>query len=229
MPYLGDYIGYLLSEITIARMHADLEAVRIAELYSDHPLLRNMPIPHFRLPHVEMDIPVVVKQMEEQPEEELPKGAPSLTDMRNMFDTVVGKILVEDSIRLKPDARKRLKLKMDRKIIDLYQPREVAIDTNRVADELSKTASEDLTETGGLIDPSRQPELEERLKKGARTEFHKLRKPIPRLHVLVTTSEIREAGPSENILRINLKITEEGFEWTTIESEGKRRDKLVIE
>lgn len=229
MPYLGDYIGYLLSEITIARMHADLEAVRIAELYSDHPLLRSMPIPHFRLPDVEMDIPVVVKQMEEQPDDELPKGAPALTDMRNVFDTVVRKILVEDDIRLRPDDKKKLKIILDRKTIDLYQPREVAIDTNRVADELSKTASEFLTETDGLIDPSCQPELEERLKKGARTEFHKLRKPTPRLHVLVTTSEIREAGPSENLLRLKLRITEEAFEWTTIESEGKRRDKLVIE
>jgi hypothetical protein len=149
--------------------------------------------------------------------------------MRVAFDNVVRKTLSEDGIRLSPELRDRNKKILDRRVIDLYQPREVAIDTNRVADELSTTASEDLTMPGGMIEPSRRAEYEERLKRAARIEFHKLRKPMPRLHVLVTTSEIREVGPSENLLQVHLKITEEAFEWTTIESEGKRRDRLVIE
>ena len=32
MPYLGDYLGQLMAEIAIARMHADLETVRLAEM-----------------------------------------------------------------------------------------------------------------------------------------------------------------------------------------------------
>ncbi len=46
MPNLGDYLGQLLSEITLARMHADLESIRIAELYAAHPLLRTFPFQH---------------------------------------------------------------------------------------------------------------------------------------------------------------------------------------
>jgi hypothetical protein len=37
----------------------------VAELYADHPLLRNMPVPRFRMPDVEIDVPVVVKDTEQ--------------------------------------------------------------------------------------------------------------------------------------------------------------------
>lgn len=229
MPNLGDYIGHLVSEITIARMQADLEAIRVAELYVNHPLLRSMPVPRFRIPKVELDIPIVIKHMEEQPSEELPKGAPTLGEMRRAFDNVLTKVLDEDDIRVTPDIKNRYKIGLDRKVVGLYQPREVAVDTNRVADELSKTASMILAESGGPVAPSRQPEFEEKLKEMARMEFHKLRKSPPRLQVLVTSSEIREAGPSEFLTKLHMSITEEAFEWTIIESEGVKRERLVIE
>jgi len=229
MPNLGDYIGHLVSEITIARMQADLEAIRIAELYVNHPLLRSMPVPRFRIPKVELDIPIVIKHMEEEPSEGLPKGAPTLVEMRRAFDNVLTKVLDEDKIRVTPEIKDRHKIELDRRVVALYQPREVAIDTNRVADELSKTASKTLAESGGPVAPSRQPELEKKLKEMARREFHKLRKAPPRLQVLVTSSEIREAGPSEFLTNLHMSITEEAFEWTIIESEGVKRERLVIE
>ncbi len=117
MPYLGDYVGQLLSEVTIARMQADIEAVRVAELYAGHPLLRNMPVPHFRLPNVEVDVPVVVKQMEEQPAGELPRGTPILADMRKAFDKVLAKKLSEELIRLRPQHKKKLESALKEKVI----------------------------------------------------------------------------------------------------------------
>jgi hypothetical protein len=229
MPNLGDYLGQLLSEITIARMHADLEAVRVAELYADHPLLRHMPVPHFRLPDVEIDVPVVIKQMEEPRAGESPRGVPARTDMRKAFDNVLKKRLSEERIRLKPDQKKKLNLILDKKVVSLTQPTEIAIDVNSVADELARVASQTLTEPGGPVDPSRRQELDEKLKETTRVEFRKLRKPPARLQALVTTPEIREAGPSEVITHLHLKITEEAVEWTTIESNGHKRDRLVPE
>lgn len=229
MPPLGDYIGQLLSEITIARMQADIEAVRVAELYASHSLLRTMPVPHFRLPNVEVDVPVVVKQMEEERAGELRRGAPVLANMRRAFDKVLTKQLREERIRLRAEHRTKLKSVLDRKVASLSQPAAIAVDVNRVADELTNTASRTLTEPGGPVDPARRPKLEKKLKEAARVEFLKLRKPPPRLQVLVTTGEVREAGPSEVITRLHLKITEEAFEWTTIESDGREQDRLVIE
>lgn len=229
MPNLGDYIGHLLSEITIARMHADIEAVRVAELYAGHPLLRHMPVPHFRLPNVEVDVPVVIKQMEEPQAGELPRGAPTLKNMRKAFDEVLTKRLSEEQIRLKPEHKKKLKAVLDEKMVSLTQPIEMAIDVNRVADELASTVSRTLTESGWPVDPERRPKLEEKLKVEVRIEFLKLRKPPKRLQALVTTAEIREAGPSEVITRLQLKITEEAVEWTTIESDGRKQDRLIPE
>lgn len=229
MPHLGDYLGQILSEITIARMHADIEAVRVAELYAGHPLLRNMPVPHFRLPNVEVDVPVIIKQMEEPQVGESPRGAPTLADMRKAFDKVLTQRLSKEGIRLKPDHKRKLNSILDEKAESLTQPIEIAINVNNVADELANTASETLTESGGPVDPARRSKLEEKLKEAARVEFLKLRKPPTRLQALVTTAEIREAGPSEAITRLHLKITEEAFEWTTIESNGRKQDRLVME
>jgi hypothetical protein len=229
MPNLGDYMGLLLSELTIARMKADIETVRVAELYAAHPLLRNMPVPHFRLPNVEIDVPVVIQEMEEQAAGELPRGAPILADMRKAFDSVLTKLLRKERIRLKPEHKKKLKEVLDEKVLSITQPIEIAVDVNRAADELASTASRTLTEFDRLVAPERRPKLEEKLKEAARVEFLKLRKPPRRLQVLVTTPEIREAGPSEVITRLNLKITEEAVEWTTIESDDQKQERLVME
>ena len=227
MPNLGDYLGNLIAEVTIARMHADIEAVRIAELYSSHPLLRNMPIPHFRLPAVELDVPVVIKNLEVLESEKAPRGTPSLAETRVVFDKVLAKTLREEKILLSPKQNSALKKSLDQKVVSLTQPREVAVDINRVAKELSSTASKTLTSAG--LNAKTQENLIQKINELVRVEFLNLRKQPTRLQVLVNTLDIREAGPTENITRLHLKITEEAFEWTSIDSSGKSEDRLVLE
>jgi hypothetical protein len=232
MPYLGDYIGHLLSEITIARMQADLEAVRVAELYASHPLLRNMPVPHFRLPEVDLDVPVVVKQVEEPRAGESPRGGVSIAEIRKAFEQVLTRQLEKDGIELTPVNARKVKAAIDARVAVLSQPTEIAVDVNRIADDFSSTFTQtigDLGPKGQVIESARIPKLEAELKAAARLESLKLRKPPPRLNVLVTTKEIREAGPSEAMTRIRLKISEQAFEWTTIESESGSQDRLVPE
>lgn len=208
-------------------MQADIEAVRVAELYSNHPLLRNMPIPHFRLPAVELDVPVAVKKMEESRIEKAPRGTPTLAETRAVFDKVLAKTLSEERIRLKPEQNRTLKKALDRKVVALTQPVEIAVDVNRVAKELAGTATKMLVSSG--LDAKTRMKLQEKISELARVEFLNLRKQPTRLQVLVNTSEIREAGPIEAITRIHLKITEEAFEWTSVESDGKTEDRLIIE
>jgi hypothetical protein len=227
MPNLGDYLGHLISEVTIARMQADIEAVRVAELYSSHPLLKNMPIPHFRLPAVELDVPVVIKNLKESESEDIPRGSPSLAESRGAFNKVLAKTLGEEKIRLSATQNKSLKKILDQKVVSLTQPKEVSVDVNRVAREFSIAAAKSLSASG--LDSKTKEELENKLYELARVEFLNLRKEPARLQVLVNTSQIREAGPTETITKLHLKITEEAFEWATIESEGKKVDRLVIE
>ena len=228
MPNLGDYIGHLLAEITIARMQADVESVRVAELYSNHPLLKSMPIPHFRLPSVELDIPIAIKEMQEQPNK-TPRGAPTLEETRKTFDKTLVKTLIAEKIRLTPEQNKKLTVALNRTTKSLTQPPQVAVDINRIANELAITAAKTIAELDGSVDIKIQNKLETNLKESARTDFINLRKPLSRLQVLVNTSEIREAGPNEIITKIHLKLTEEAFEWTSFESEGKKQDRLIIE
>ena len=67
MPALSEYLGALLAEVINARLQADLESARIAQLYASHPLLQHMPIPRFRLPNVSLDLPVAVEKIDQPP------------------------------------------------------------------------------------------------------------------------------------------------------------------
>lgn len=228
MPYLGDFLGHLLSEISIARMQADLETVRLAELYAAHPLLRTMPVPHMRLPDVEVEIPVFIKASEEPRAGESARGGAPLKTLSQKFDEVLGAQLAKVGITLSTAERKRLRSALDERLSARAVPTEISVDVHRIADDLTSTALrmvEEMKPRSGAAEPALAAELRD----AVRLEFLKLRTPPPRLMVLVTSAEIREAGGAENLTRLRLKVSEQGVEWTTIESEGIRRDRLVPE
>lgn len=217
-----------MSEITIARMKGDIEAVRVAELYANHPLLKNMPVPHFRLPNIEIEVPVVIQHMEEESSEEAPRGTPSIREMAGAFDKVVKRVASEEGIKLTAADTRRMRSAMTRKAATLSTPRDVSVDVNRIASELSRESAKLLT-IEGPADREVQPVLEAKLRDVARVEFDKLRKPPARLKVLVNTSAVKEAGPRDVVTNIHLKISEEAFEWTVLDMDGEQVDRLVIE
>lgn len=225
MPKLGDYLGQLVSEITIARMHADLEAVRIAELYAGHPLLRHMPVPRFRLPEVQLDMPVVIEQMDEPRAGESARGGASTMQLRKSFDNVLTSQLRANRVRLKADQREELNRVLDDEMARLDQPAEVAVDTNRVADKLAMAALACLTE---LLGPEKVKGVAG-LRDDARLSLLKVQPAPPRLYALVTTKEVRESGPHENITRIRVTLSEEALEVTQIELNGETHTRLVPE
>ncbi len=226
MPYLGDYLGHLLSEITIARMRADIEAVRVAELYADHPLLRHMPVPRFRMPAVDLEVPVVVNKVEPSGPDDSAQGTAAISKALKVFEKVMSSVLSEERIQLTPALKKKIKTALDKKALGLSRPSEISIDIHRVGIEFSDIAVDAVVR---VVEPEKRAVFEEKLKDAVRVEFMKLRQKPPRLKVLVTTPEIREAGPKEVITRLHLKISEEAFEWTTIDSEEGKTDRLVIE
>lgn len=232
MPNLGDYLGQLLAEVTIARMQADLEAVRVAELYASHPLLRHMSVPRFRLPEVELDVPVVISQMEEPRPGESPRGGVDIGDLREKFHEVMTKHLIREHIQTTPDETDRIRARMEETLSRAARAPETAVDVSWVADEMTSAVVEairDPSRPGDPIDLARVSTFSIVLRDAARVEFLKLRTAPPRLSVLVETAQIREAGNSDAVTRIRMKISESGVEWTTIESGGKEEDRLVPE
>jgi hypothetical protein len=227
MPYLGDYLGHLLSELAIARMQSDVETVRIAELYAAHPLLRTMPVPHVRLSDVDLEVPVLIEDVEAPRAGESPRGGPSVPEVRKVFDRVLTSHLAELGVAMTPAARRTLASALHQRIALQTGPTETAVDVHRLADGLSEIA----TRAIAALRPkaAATPDDGRALKAAARIAFLELRKPPPRLKVLVTSSELRERGTPENVTKVRLRVTEQGVEWTTVEVGGATRDQLVPE
>jgi hypothetical protein len=227
MPYLGDYLGQLMSEVALARMQADLETVRLAELYASHPLLRTLPVPHLRLPNVDMEVPVLIQASEAPRDGESPRGGVRVRELRKKFDELFDAQLTRAGIELSTTHHRRVNSALAGRMAALETPTETAVDVQRVADDFTDTAIRTMAELP-RVEIALEP-LATRLREVVRQEFLKARTPPPRLIALVTSAEIREAGTSENVTRLSLKLSEQGLEWTTIETDGVSRDRLVPE
>lgn len=231
MPYLGNYLGQLMAEIAIARMQADLETVRIAEIYAAHPLLRTMAVPRLRLPEVDLELPVLIQQVEEPDEDAPARGGLTLGELRRTFDEVLEARLKSAGIAMSATDRRRLKVLLNKRIRAHGAPRDRTITGHLIADELTADAVRFLQERPRRPagEPEVGPELASELNSAVRLEFLKLRPSPPRLVALVTSAEIQAADSPESVTRFRIKLNEQGVEWTTIESDGVSRDRLVPE
>jgi hypothetical protein len=238
MPPLGDYLGHLLAEITIARLHASAETLRIGELFASQTNLRSMPIPHLKIMEIDLDMPVAIEEVEEGKAGEPLRGGTSRKDMLKSFDTVLDKTLGRHDVKLTQTQKKKVKSAMGKKMEEVAPSFEVAGDVSHMADALAKEAAKMMDEfkKTDQIEGTEEPpakgkpsRFELEMDKGARTEFLKLRGAPPRINVLVTSQDLREAGPETLITRIKMKITEESYEWAQTETDEGLRDRLVPE
>ena len=231
MPNLGDYLGQLMAEIALARMQADLESLRIAELYAAHPLLRTLPIPHLRLPEVNLEIPVLIESSEPSRPGETPRGGYRLPGLVERFRSVVRRVLGGVGVELSEAEHRRLRTVLEDRLDVLRLPDEVSIDVRRVADDLTTTTLRHLSgrPAGGRAKPIVLPDnLEQILREAATREFLSARTSSPRLVVRVTSQELREVGP-EGATRLRVRITEQGLELTRVEGDAGAQDRLVPE
>jgi len=232
MPTLGDYLGQLLSEIAMARMQADLETVRLAEMYASHPLLRTLPVPHIRLPNVDLDVPVIIKGSESPQPGESTRGSAQSDRLGQQFDDVLARQLAKKGLDVPAAVMAELAASLKARLGAHAQPTEISVGVHRLADDLSETTAKlfrDREPAGPLGRAAAEPSFLLELKEASRLAFLKLRSPPPRLNVAVTSAEIREAGSPDNLTRLRLKVSEQGLEWTSIESEEGPRDRLIPE
>lgn len=232
MPNLGDYLGQLLSEISMARLQADLETVRLAELYAAHPLLKAMPVPRVRLPEVDIDLPLLIEASDEPRPGETTRGGAGAREMAGAVDQLMAAHLSRSNVKLSRVQRTRLRAALDAHVAALDPPAETGIDTRRLADGLTDAGLRSLSSGS----PSNRLRLAIQfettggdLREAVRRELLKLRTPPPRLHVLVTSAELREQGNAANMARLKLKVSEQGMEWVAVEVDGAMRDQLAPE
>jgi hypothetical protein len=101
-PSLAEFLGALVQETARARMFADMESIRIAEAYYRDPYLRYLPIPHFKMPEVSIEMPVAVMQLNASKV----KNSTVLLNMRTRVKNDLSKCLAKLLLALKEEEDK---------------------------------------------------------------------------------------------------------------------------
>lgn len=73
MIKLSDFVGTILTDLASARANADYTAAAASEMYHADPFIKNLPIPHYVIDEVEVDVPVTVLGLSTQSEEYIGK------------------------------------------------------------------------------------------------------------------------------------------------------------
>lgn len=232
MTYLGDYIGYLMSEITNARAQADYEAVKIAEQYAKDPYLKHLPIPRFRMPTVTLDVPIVINNIEE-PEKGQYSNDRILSYMqarlKKVLPTHLGKL---PNLNLKSSMAERINKQTIKIIEDFKQLDQSPLRITYVTDKIVAAVTGSLMESSPTktMENSRQiEELGDDLRLYMYSEFSKYLRDQPRLAISPGTAEVKNAGTKDVLAYLHFTITEEAFEWSTTEENNIKSRRLVPE
>jgi len=213
MINLSDYIGQLLRELTIARVKADLEAARVAELYSQHELLKHFPIPKIRLSEFEVELRFLILGAENDSEDKA-----VVKRIGANFKSFASDVIKRKKIKLSRDARSKLGRMVDAKVLEIEASITRRFDLPSIATIMALILEKVLKEND--IDRDAIREAREETEKLTRDSILDELAGKPRLRVAVTSKELKEADP-ESITTLSLRAKEEGVEWTQITSESE--------
>ena len=211
MPALGDYLGALLAEVTNARLLADLETARIAQLYASHPLLQHMPVPRFRMPTVVLDLPVAVEGTDPPP---ATSRTAELLALRQKVDGIVANALTQQSVTLTPTRQKRLAQDLNVLFDRLQKSTGISASDATNASEEAVTLAVEAVKISVADRATVDPAIEASLRQQFGAEFLKLPPPPPRVHVMVITAQLKDLATPLALTRLRLTISEEGVEWS---------------
>ncbi|MBL4745542.1 MAG: hypothetical protein JKY08_04170 [Flavobacteriaceae bacterium] len=233
MITLNDYLGTLISSVNQARVMADIESARIAKLYAQDPLLKHYSIPRFRAQDIELDIPIAIDSFEKstirdyQPIDNksfnsigysILKDIAGVDSFSSATSKVVKSKIAESTRNLEQDLKASV-------------PEKTALHSFTVGMEgLFKEAVEmdaikikDIEVSQNLLRKS----LEETLFTGIKSKESS--EQLEHANVIVEAAKLREI-PAENIIRIKMKLYEDGMEWITSKnSNGEIESRLLPE
>lgn len=235
MPTLNDYLGGLVASVTEARVMADAHAVQVAEQYAQHELLRHFPVPRMRIGDIQLTIPVAIEGLSERKEYQL---AP---DGNAEFRKAIARELPQyiDYRELPAVAAQKFQSALADRIPALVNGiRETgereepmwAFAKDIVAD-LFAIGIETKLRDGKFPDGYSQDEITKRtFELGLHLVSGVVDKPVlDQLTVIADAARLREQRP-EDIVRIQLKIVEDGMEWqTTTRDDGSVDRRLIPE
>jgi hypothetical protein len=225
---MGDYLGEILSEITRARVQADLEALRVAELYAGHPLLKNFSIPRIRLPKVDIDIPVIISESPEEGEQ-FEKKRMDKKSLAKETKQVINEELRSRDIKLDSRNNFALNRSLLKKSESLGVMREFPT-TDVLSREMATVSVKTLEKeesakkslTKNNLD-SLSSVLEGRLKERLARQV-----PSPGIKIQPHTAAIKEIKENEKLVTMRLSIQEDAMEWTNYEDENGKESSVLV-
>ena len=221
---LKDYLSSLVVGINQARMMADLESARIAEIYAKDNLLKTFSIPRFRTPDIELNIPVAIGNLESeqakdyQPIDNIQFNSATYTVLKDFsktsaFDRKTSTMLRSAIAKETENLEKRIKADETQK--------EAAMES------LSKNLAK--LYTTRIDDNINMESLIQKIKTELTPRIHKKQVIQHQTKVIVQANELREIKP-ENIIQIKLKLSEDGMEWhSSANEDGSTNMKLLPE
>ena len=234
MPTLIEYLGGVFNSITQARVMADLQSVEVAEQYAKHDLLRHFAVPRMRIGDIELTIPVGLEGVGSRTELQL---APNGND-RYKTDAYQTILRISGAATLPLGAMRELQDALSQRVRTLCENiRALGLDEAFWA--FGKAIAEDfgrIGETYGLFDGStaiqyRPDEIVGTLYKYSVSAVKGVveKQVVDELAVIAETARLRDLRP-EDMIRIRLKVGEDGMEWQTIErSDGSVERRLLPE
>ncbi len=213
MINLGDYIGQVLSELTIARVNADLEAARVAELYSQHELLKHFPVPKIRLSEFDAELRFLILDAETDP-----KDKKVVKRIGENFKRFAIEVTERRDIKLNENAKLKLGKMVDVRVLEIEGSTTRRFDMPSMAARMAPIIENVLEDSN--LGKDTISELQAEIDNLTRDSIMNELSDKPRLKVAVTSKELKEANP-DSITTISLKAIEEGLEWTQITSESE--------
>lgn len=216
MVNLGDYIGQIMSELTIARVNSDLEAARVAELYSQHELLKFFPIPKIRINDFEVDIPFLIIDAKDGAEEK-----ETIDDIGKEFERISKEVIDKKGLRLSEESRIKFRNLVDEKVKEIKLSPSHRFDLPSIAKKMSPLLHKCLIDDG--LEEKSISDVVNNIEVRTKDSIMDKLSEKPRLRIAVTSAELKEAD-SASVVRLLLKATEEGVEWTQISSSDESQE-----
>lgn len=208
MPKLGDFIGALLSDAVQARLQADVEMVKLAELYSRDELLQHLPVPRFRVPDITVKVPVLIVAVDAESDRDQSLDKAAVTEIRR----AVAGGLREARIRLPRGESPRIQDATVKRAADLFGTNPQALLTpTRVSKVLAESVVE---EVRGVVD-SPQDQIDVLRRSTASSMTAVLLTKMPQsssLQVAVTAEEIRGHDNYDSLVQLQFTLLEDSYE-----------------
>lgn len=234
MPTLNEYLGGLIASVTNARVMADAQTVAVAEQYARHDLLKHFAVPRMRIGDIELTIPVAIEGLVDRVEFQL---APIGNDRfrTEMYRETCASVGVADlpllaSNDLVDALAEETRFLVERMRQDPSDKSFLSF-AEKTTDRFVQIAERyDLFKQIPTIEFRRDVMVERLFKRcGTLVTGIKQETALDQLEVIAESHRLREQRP-EDIIRIRMKISEDGMEWQTSEkSDGTLERRLLPE